>query len=100
MQMTYPTANLLLGGVGRPALKRVALPTSGRPFAWVRDALRSNTELQGNTATLVLERRGELTSENTSQGTKKAPFVPRGSESSDDEGRETSKPVFDPSIFE
>ncbi len=46
MEMTYPTANLLLGGVGRPKLKRVALPATARPLLWVREAIRSNAQLQ------------------------------------------------------
>lgn len=79
----------MFGGGGRPALKRVACPTSGKPFAWVRDALRSNMDLPGaKTATLVLERVQR-------QVQQESP-----ADISDDEGREASKNVFDPRIFE
>ncbi len=51
-----PHAPQMLGGVGRPKLKRIALGVSGRPFAWLREAIRSNGQLPGNAITVVLER--------------------------------------------
>lgn len=54
-------------------------------------------ELPGNQATLVLERRGQ-----NSAGGGQDPHMrgAEGNDSGDEEGRETAKSVFDPSIFE
>ncbi|KAK9819260.1 hypothetical protein WJX81_006412 [Elliptochloris bilobata] len=59
MQMEYPTANLVFGGVGRPKLKKLLFPTSSpsgmRPLVLCMGAIRSNEQLD-NRACLVLER--------------------------------------------
>jgi hypothetical protein len=57
MRMTYPTAQLMLGGVGRPKRMRALVPVTG--FAAAMDAIRSNTLLRdGEGVTLFLERGG------------------------------------------
>lgn len=37
MGMSYPTWQLMMGGVGKPALQKVLMPTSGQPFEKVID---------------------------------------------------------------
>lgn len=39
MQMSYPTANLLLGGIGRPVMKRILFPTARQSFATCMNAV-------------------------------------------------------------
>lgn len=53
MRMTYPTAQLMFGGVGRPKLMRALVPVTG--FSSAMDAVRSNKQL-GDGITLFLER--------------------------------------------
>ncbi|KAJ9517522.1 hypothetical protein QJQ45_024995 [Haematococcus lacustris] len=98
MQMTYPTANLLLGGVGRPRLKRVALPATGRSLAWVSGALRSNADLEGGQATLVLERAGGAELQLQQRGQGRA----QGLREAEAEGadKDAGGSIFDPSLFE
>jgi hypothetical protein len=57
MRMTYPTAQLMFGGVGRPKLGLALVPVTG--FAAAMDAVRSNKQL-GDAVTLFLERETAL----------------------------------------
>ena len=54
MRMTFPAAQLMLGGVGRPKLMRALVPAAGG-FAKAMDFLRSNKRL-GDEVTLFLWR--------------------------------------------
>ena len=58
MQMSYPTWQLMMGGVGQPRLQKVLLPTDKEPFEAVMGGIASNArERQGNgQLVLVLER--------------------------------------------
>jgi hypothetical protein len=58
MQMSYPTWQLMMGGVGRPTLQKILMATEGEPFERVMAAIASNArEQQGNgQVVLVLER--------------------------------------------
>eukprot|EP00775_Hariotina_reticulata_P001468 gene1468-1810_t len=108
MQMTYPTMNLMFGGVGRPKLAKVLLPTSKVPFAKVMDAVRSNSVPVGGDGQIVLvvERAGEV-AEPSGVGSRQQQQeaasvlvgvgVAAGSAQQDDG---TSSQVFDPKIFE
>jgi hypothetical protein len=87
----------MLGGVGRPKLKRVALPATGRPFVWLREALLSNRELPGNWVTLVLERAACVTLEAAAVEPTAAATTAAGDAGSDGGG---DGPIFDPRIFE
>ncbi|KAL6751844.1 hypothetical protein V8C86DRAFT_2768585, partial [Haematococcus lacustris] len=98
MQMTYPTVNLLLGGVGRPRLKRVALPATGRSLAWVSGALRSNADLEGGQATLVLERSGGAEQQQQQQGGQGQAQGEREAKA-EGAGKDAGGSIFDPSLF-
>eukprot|EP00884_Botryococcus_braunii_P018039 jgi/Botrbrau1/4919/Bobra.0122s0001.2 len=95
MQQTYPTMNLMLGGVGRPQRRRILFPTEGKPFNVCMAAILSNRELSDN-VTLILERPPPTDIE------ARAVDADGASELSLPEGRaEDAKgdPVFDPRIF-
>ena len=54
MAMSYPTWNLLLGGVGRPSFQKVLLTTEGEPFEKIMQALGSNSVEAGGNGQVVL----------------------------------------------
>ena len=55
MQMSYPTWQLMMGGVGRPQLQKILFPTASEPFEKVMAALGSNSrEQQGNGQVVLL----------------------------------------------
>lgn len=55
MAMSYPAWQLLMGGVGRPTLQKIILPTLGQPFDAVLAAITSNSrEQQGNGQVILL----------------------------------------------
>ena len=58
MAMSYPTWNLIAGGIGRPKLQKILFSTQNEPFEKVMAALGSNArEQQGNgQVVLMLER--------------------------------------------
>ena len=58
MGMSYPAWQLIMGGVGRPQLQKVLMPTKGEPFEKVMAAVTSNSaQMQGNgQIVLILER--------------------------------------------
>jgi hypothetical protein len=58
MAMSYPTWQLMMGGVGKPSLQKVLFSTQGEPFEKVMAAIASNSrEQQGNgQAVLFIER--------------------------------------------
>lgn len=60
VRMVYPTANLLLGGVGRPRLGRILFPCTGQSLTKCIGAIQSNSELDG-VVVLVLERQADAT---------------------------------------
>jgi hypothetical protein len=101
MQMTYPTMNIMFGGVGRPKLVKILLPTSKAPFHKVMDAVRSNSPAQGGdgSISLVLERVQPAPPSSSSSS---------GGSSSSREERElvgaavggSGAAAFDPRIFE
>ena len=64
MGMSYPTWQLMMGGVGKPSLQKVLMPTSGEPFEKTMAAIGSNAQAQqGNgQVVLVLERKLPSTS--------------------------------------
>jgi len=59
MGMSYPTWQLMMGGVGKPSLQKVLMPTEGEPFEKTMAAIGSNSQAQqGNgQVVLVLERK-------------------------------------------
>ena len=58
MQMSYPTWQLMMGGVGQPKMQKILFGAQGEPFEKVMAAIGSNArEQQGNgQVVLVLER--------------------------------------------
>jgi len=54
MAMSYPTWNLLLGGVGRPSFQKVLLPTENEPFEKVMQALGSNSQEAGGNGQVII----------------------------------------------
>ncbi|WIA21859.1 hypothetical protein OEZ85_004235 [Tetradesmus obliquus] len=103
MQMVYPTMNIMFGGVGRPALVKILVPTAKAPFPKVLDAVRSNSTAQGGdgSITLVLERR------DGSRPAEAAAAAAADSSSSSSEesvvgeaGADEDASAFDPKIFE
>jgi hypothetical protein len=54
MGMTYPTWNLMLGGVGKPALQKALMPTLGEPVEKVMAAIGSNARAQQGNGQIVL----------------------------------------------
>ena len=67
MGMAYPTWQLLMGGVGKPTLQKVLLPTLGQPFETVMAAIGSNSvQQQGNgQVILLLERPNDAPAESS-----------------------------------
>jgi len=61
MQMSYPTWQLMMGGVGQPKMQKILFSAQGQPFEQVMAAIASNArEQRGNgQVVLVLERPGE-----------------------------------------
>jgi hypothetical protein len=60
MQMSYPTWNLIAGGVGRPKLQKILFPTLGEPFEKLMAAVGSNgRNNQGNDQCILLVERAE-----------------------------------------
>ena len=61
MGMSYPTWQLIVGGVGRPTLQKQLMPTLGQSFEQVMAALSSNSQEGGNQGNgqivLLLERK-------------------------------------------
>eukprot|EP00898_Chlorokybus_atmophyticus_P001615 jgi/Chlat1/2454/Chrsp171S02341 len=53
--MTYPSMNLLLGGIGRPAAQRIFFMADGASFGNVIEAIKSNKDID-NEAILIFER--------------------------------------------
>jgi len=54
MAMSYPTWNLLLGGIGRPKFQKVLLETAGEPFEKIMQALGSNSVNAGGNGQVIL----------------------------------------------
>ena len=58
MQMSYPTWNLIAGGIGRPKLQKILFPTKGEPFEKLMAAIGSNSRMQqGNDQCILLVER-------------------------------------------
>eukprot|EP00882_Tetradesmus_deserticola_P015462 GHRQ01016475.1.p1 GENE.GHRQ01016475.1~~GHRQ01016475.1.p1 ORF type:complete len:225 (+),score=86.40 GHRQ01016475.1:72-746(+) len=110
MQMVYPTVNIMFGGVGRPTLAKILLPTSKAPFHKVLDAVRSNSTAQGGdgSITLILERRDAAPPSATGSGSSSSSGGSSSSSQVDVEGdvaaagADTGEDgaTFDPKIFE
>ncbi|KAI8470709.1 MAG: hypothetical protein J3K34DRAFT_251035 [Monoraphidium minutum] len=101
MRMTYPTAQLMFGGVGRPKLMRALVPAGSFPSAM--DAVRSNKQL-GDEITLFLERRGGGGGEGSggSGGAEGGAAGGGGSGGATSEERREEQPasIFDSSLFD
>ena len=54
MAMSYPTWNLLLGGVGKPSLQKVLFQADGESFETVMAALGSNSQTQQGNGQVIL----------------------------------------------
>ena len=55
---SYPTWNLIAGGIGRPKLQKVLFPTQGEPFEKLMAAIGSNSRVQqGNDQCILLVER-------------------------------------------
>eukprot|EP00878_Enallax_costatus_P007161 GHUV01007505.1.p1 GENE.GHUV01007505.1~~GHUV01007505.1.p1 ORF type:complete len:228 (+),score=53.81 GHUV01007505.1:252-935(+) len=102
IQMVYPTMNIMFGGVGRPALVKILMPTNAAPFPKVMDAVRSNNESQGGDGTilLVLEREAPEEQQVHAQGLRERVGAAVGAAEAAAFGEEAGGALFDPRIFE
>jgi hypothetical protein len=108
MQMTYPTMNILFGGVGRPRLVKILLPTLKVPFHKVMDAVRSNSPAQGGDGSIIMVlERGQTANDSSSNSGNSSSSDSNTTSSSDERelvgagvGAGAGAAAFDPRIFE
>lgn len=68
MGMEYPPWQLMLGGVGRPKLQKVLIPTQGEPFDKVSAAIVSNSrDAKGNGQVIFVLERGDIAVDESAQ---------------------------------